>query len=338
MKAAQPPIYRTIADDLTAEIRAGRLRPGDRLPGHVKLARAHGVSVITSNRALAELEQRGLVERRPRQGTFVREQPRALRWILVPTSGAFQRDCPQVLDYLDGVLTETDAHGVEVRLEPAVSRFLRTPEAIRALDCQAVIQLGHPPADAFPYHTLRLSNLPWVGVGVQEGPAGYFVNEDRLLGARLLVEAMRADGCERVGFIANLARPNHRLARDGYIAATSDTGLEASLVRDADATTVIDNVKALVPRIDGLIIVGIMGIAALSYLRGTDQTLPLGLFMENKDMLAFQPHAYFVQQPHVEVGREAVRLLLQAVEGRVTGPACRLVKPTVTRPSESAAA
>lgn len=63
--------YVRIADQLAAEIAAGRLPLGARLPGEQELAAMHGVSVSTSRRVRRELARRGLVRALPAKGTFV---------------------------------------------------------------------------------------------------------------------------------------------------------------------------------------------------------------------------------------------------------------------------
>ena len=60
-------LYNYVLDD----IRKGSLRSGDRVPSEKELARKHGVSRITSMRALQNLEHAGLVERIRGKGTFV---------------------------------------------------------------------------------------------------------------------------------------------------------------------------------------------------------------------------------------------------------------------------
>ncbi|MCI0384599.1 GntR family transcriptional regulator [Streptomyces sp. CNQ085] len=63
--------YVRIADEITADIEAGRLPLGARLPGEVELAEIHRVSVSTSRRVRRELIRRGLVAVRRSAGTFV---------------------------------------------------------------------------------------------------------------------------------------------------------------------------------------------------------------------------------------------------------------------------
>jgi DNA-binding transcriptional MocR family regulator len=65
--------YKQLVDELAAEIRAGRLQPGTRLPTHRRLAERHGLALVTASRVYAELETMGLVSGEVGRGTFVRE-------------------------------------------------------------------------------------------------------------------------------------------------------------------------------------------------------------------------------------------------------------------------
>lgn len=66
------PRYRAIADALAADIAAGRLPTGARLPTHRDLAYQLRVTVGTVSRAYAEAERRGLIGGEIGRGTFVR--------------------------------------------------------------------------------------------------------------------------------------------------------------------------------------------------------------------------------------------------------------------------
>jgi len=62
-----------IGEIILGDIMRGRYTGGSRIPNERELARQYGVSRPTVSKALQELERRGLVERRPGSGTFVRE-------------------------------------------------------------------------------------------------------------------------------------------------------------------------------------------------------------------------------------------------------------------------
>ncbi|MBV8501431.1 MAG: histidine utilization repressor [Paucibacter sp.] len=71
MPAISPqPQYLKVKSHLREGITAGRWSPGDRLPSEAELVSEFGLSRMTVNRALRELEQEGLVERVQGVGSF----------------------------------------------------------------------------------------------------------------------------------------------------------------------------------------------------------------------------------------------------------------------------
>lgn len=64
--------YHDLADEIIADIRAGRLRPGDRLPPQREFAYSRGIAASTAQRVYAELSRRGAVSGEVGRGTFVR--------------------------------------------------------------------------------------------------------------------------------------------------------------------------------------------------------------------------------------------------------------------------
>ncbi|WP_029031069.1 phosphonate metabolism transcriptional regulator PhnF [Salinarimonas rosea] len=69
--------WRQIVDGLEADVAAGRLAPGDRLPAETQLAERFGVNRHTVRRALGVLSSRGLVRATQGRGTFVEARPLA---------------------------------------------------------------------------------------------------------------------------------------------------------------------------------------------------------------------------------------------------------------------
>ena len=68
------PVYREIADAIAREIKAGRLKPGERLPTQRELATQLGVTLTTVTRAYAEADRRGLVRGEVGRGTYARSR------------------------------------------------------------------------------------------------------------------------------------------------------------------------------------------------------------------------------------------------------------------------
>ncbi len=65
------PLYLAIAQAIEADVLAGRLRPGDRLPPHRDLADRIGVTVGTVSRGYAEARKAGWISGEVGRGTFV---------------------------------------------------------------------------------------------------------------------------------------------------------------------------------------------------------------------------------------------------------------------------
>lgn len=65
------PLFQQIAQAIVRDIRRGRLRPGDRLPGTRTLARAAGVQRLTVVAAFDDLVAEGWLVSRSARGTFV---------------------------------------------------------------------------------------------------------------------------------------------------------------------------------------------------------------------------------------------------------------------------
>lgn len=66
------PRFEQVADRIERDVRDGRLRPGERVPSVREATRQFGVSAGTAIAALRLLEDRGVIEPRPRSGHYVR--------------------------------------------------------------------------------------------------------------------------------------------------------------------------------------------------------------------------------------------------------------------------
>ncbi|MET0202944.1 MAG: PLP-dependent aminotransferase family protein [Casimicrobiaceae bacterium] len=76
--AGEAHLYQALARELADAIGSGTLKTGDRLPSTRKISARYGVSMATAVQAFRELENRRLIEARPRSGFFVaRALPRA---------------------------------------------------------------------------------------------------------------------------------------------------------------------------------------------------------------------------------------------------------------------
>lgn len=68
-------LYSQIADRLSAQIEKGILKAGDKLMSLRALSKEQGISLSTAFKAYVELENKGVIEARPKSGYFVRFSP-----------------------------------------------------------------------------------------------------------------------------------------------------------------------------------------------------------------------------------------------------------------------
>jgi GntR family transcriptional regulator len=116
-------LYRRIAADLRAAIRAGRLTPGSQLPTEQELIDRYGVSRNTVRLALGALANEGVITSSHGRGTFVRD----VRVLTYYASRAERVD--QLAGEADSYVAEVREQGREpsqefqLRIEPAVAEI-----------------------------------------------------------------------------------------------------------------------------------------------------------------------------------------------------------------------
>jgi DNA-binding transcriptional regulator YhcF (GntR family) len=92
-------LFVRVVDDIVAQIRTGKIHGGDVLPTARKMAETYGVASMTAQRALRELQQRGLTYAVVGKGTFV--HPLASERIGIDAEGhriAGRTDAPVIAD------------------------------------------------------------------------------------------------------------------------------------------------------------------------------------------------------------------------------------------------
>jgi GntR family transcriptional regulator of arabinose operon len=95
--------HRQVFQHLLAEIESGRLKDGDRLPSEAELVKEFSTSRPTVARALRDLQNQGVVERKVGSGTYVRRSQKPLEsrrfGLLIPGLGSteiFEPICGQL--------------------------------------------------------------------------------------------------------------------------------------------------------------------------------------------------------------------------------------------------
>jgi DNA-binding transcriptional MocR family regulator len=91
-------LYKAIADALERDIHLGKLNPNDRLPPQRQLAHAIGVNLTTVTRAYREAHNRGLIETRKGDGTYVKVLTETLK---IPSLGPKHQSDPIELGFVN---------------------------------------------------------------------------------------------------------------------------------------------------------------------------------------------------------------------------------------------
>lgn len=128
------PRYLAIADRIAADIAAGVLAAGDRLPPQRRLAEVLAIDFTTVARGYVEAQRRGLVESRVGQGTFVKA---------VPAKVAIQRASgPELVDLSMTLPPEPDDPALLARLQQGMAEISQ-----RLVGLMRYQPLGGAPAD-----------------------------------------------------------------------------------------------------------------------------------------------------------------------------------------------
>jgi len=244
---SEQPKHREVSRQLRADIAAGRYRAGARLPSEPQLVKHFGVSRPTIGRALLDLQNEGLIERRAGSGTYVRSSAPAAAststrqlGLLIPGLGnteIFELICGElaslarVQDY--SVLwggSLHPGHDTDASLEHA-------EELCRHFIERKVSGVFFAPYELVPEkesanrrlaETLRQAGVPVVLLDrdLQSFPARSdfdLVGIDNVAGGYLLAEHLIKLGCRHINFVA---RPNSAPTVDARIA-----GVREALVR-----------------------------------------------------------------------------------------------------------
>jgi DNA-binding FadR family transcriptional regulator len=139
-----------IGQRIAADIAAGRLMPGARLPTEQAMMDAMGVSRTVVREAVAALHAEGLVLTRQGVGSFVAEQPAHALFRLEPGQAASLADALHIMELRTAVETEAAGMAAE-RATKAQRRAIHA--ALAAID--AAIERGEPAvAEDFAFHAV----------------------------------------------------------------------------------------------------------------------------------------------------------------------------------------
>jgi LacI family transcriptional regulator len=248
---AGEPRHRQISRELLTDIANGRVGPGGRLPSEAQLCRKFGVSRPTVGRALRELQEQGLIDRRVGSGTYVRSSrpsapagaPRPLA-LLVPGLGKIE-----IFEVICGELAGlARVHDFSIlwggNARPRVDVDMSTQEAEDLADLfveKGVAGVFFAPFEHTPdrdpanrriVEKFRLAGIPLILLDRDLGPFPHrspydLVGIDNFAGGYLLAEHLIKLGAKRLAFVTrplSAATVHARIA--GARAALTAHGIE----------------------------------------------------------------------------------------------------------------
>ena len=185
------PLYRQIADQIQAMIRAGRLHAGERLPTIRALGDELEITRLTVHRAFRELGSRGCLEATVGRGSFVRSAPVARGASTVP-SGTMTADAvmADIQKYGASTGMRNLAHSEpDPALIPA-DQFWDCLESLRS-DAAAHVQYVSPQGDLMLREQLTVLLR---GRGISAAPEEILVTSGVTQGMSLVAQALARPG------------------------------------------------------------------------------------------------------------------------------------------------
>lgn len=335
-REGDPPLYTQIKQHLEAEIRSGRLRPGDRIPSEADLARTFKVSRITSKQALALLAREGLVLRIPGKGSYVAQestdpragQRRTLGLILPVLTTRHE------LELLRGAEAEARFNGYTLAIRQSDGLQESEAQAIADLQANGVGGLIIWPVDGEYYNPaiIRLSTEKFPTVLVDRNLPGIplpAVTSDNRAGGLQAARCLTALGHREIAILSHPASWAASIAErlDGFHIGLGEAGIPLREgLRLLDLNHDLDLNRAQVqgflsrhPEVTSVLAVN-DGVGAAAYLAAGDLGLPVPerlsiVCFDQSDPTRSIPVTHIAQQAE-EMGRRAVQVVLDLINGR----------------------
>ncbi|MBN9503141.1 MAG: GntR family transcriptional regulator [Armatimonadetes bacterium] len=224
--------WKSIAEELEAQIASGKLAPGSRMPSGDALADSLGVNRNSVHRALEELQRRGLVVRRQGSGTVVAEAKgkQVSRVALLVDGYSAIHNFPSG-DLLRGI---QDRLGEEINLIIADSRHDPTLEAQQlarlSMEADGILLYPSSPKETLGIATLLKKKVPVVALDrLPTGVEMDAVTTENYGAIHKVVAGLIEQGHVHIGFLATY-KPSFSSVQErvrGYQDAMAEAGLDA---------------------------------------------------------------------------------------------------------------
>ena len=335
------PLYRRIMHSVEQAVASGQLRPGDKLPAHVDMARQWGVSPMTVRKAYDLLQNEGLLLIKHGHGTFIVEKSAAAaaadslanvalpRRLFVVIGEPTLAHCLQetlfiTVDKLQGIKDVLGTHLPLVYLKDLRPTSLASHGPITHQD--AVVVIHTPDKSPAQYDALLSRGVPVIhSQNALQDSRLHWVKYDRQHAVRLACEHLVGQGHRRIGYIGltHLNGSTHEKYA-AFAASLNEAGLDvlAALVRHAHPApgqgykAMADMLDQAGPRPDALLVdsdlkamevITALSIAGLS----VPEDISVIGYDDIPDAAVFRPPLTTVRTPRREIGREIGKIIQQ---------------------------
>ncbi len=348
--------HRQVFERVLAEIESGKLKEGERLPSEIELVKEFATSRPTIARALRDLQNLGLVERKVGSGTYVRKSQKPMdSWrfgLLIPGLGSteiFEPICGQLArlaqrqhhTLLWGDFGDRRAEADPELIEQVCNSYIR----------QTVAGVFFAPLELTEYKdrinqsviaALEAAGIPIILldrdiVAFPQRSRFDLVGIDNRRAGFLIADHLIRLGCRRIDFLARPdSAPTVMLRIAGYREALLSTGITPDLqwVHSGEPTD-----ERLVQRIvaDGATaIICANDLTAANLMRTLDvlgypvpQRIRVVGFDDVRYAELLRPSLTTIHQPCVDIGTIAMQVMLERIENPTFPPRDILAQPTL---------
>jgi len=338
-----------ISATLRERILAGKYH--EQIPGQRALAKEFGVNFITVRKAVATLAKEGLLVKQSGRGTFITRLKRArthnLAAVLGGLSYGFGGQHPRLIQ---GIQEEAAKFKQDVIFRPHLGDPLIERQAIEDLiarnKCDGLLVWPTRQDASQAVEILRASGIPFVvvmRVDVKFRQDVSYVVDDDFEGGYLAAKHLLDLGHREVGFVGHSAKAGAGNSFEeerwhGFVKAHHDAGvrpgprIQTDLLADAGAKG-LPLTKTFLKKIDGLTALFCVNDRLALHLLGLPKfanlSIPEDISLIGYDDIEAAEHFNLttVHQPLVEIGSEAVRILMEEIDGGRTAPRQRKVAP-----------
>lgn len=340
--------HHLISAQLRDRIRAGAYT--GQIPGQRTLAEEFGVNFLTVRKAIATLAKEGLLHRQSGRGTFITRLKRPRTHNLAAVLGGLSYGFGgQHSNLISGIQHEAAKFNHDVLFRPHLGDPQVERQAIEDLisreKCDGFLIWPTLGRNSAAIEVLEARKVPFVVVMRVDAPyrerVSYVVDDD-FEGGYLATTHLLALGHRKIGFVGHAKTAESADAFEeerwqGFVRAHRDVGAKPGPRLQADWLVRRDDAaappRAFVRRLGELTaavcVNDRVALHLLSLPKSTGLAIPAKLSIVGYDDVdaAELFNLTTVHQPLAEIGAEAVRLLMEEIEGRRAAPAQKKLAP-----------